>query len=237
MRRKLLLLNLAMAVLAAAAGWQIHDRWQKARERERRVLGQTVRPVSVNPGDPPAPAPAVQATGYLDVAEKLLFARDRNPAVVVEETAPQPMPALPVAHGVIALGGEATVILSEKPGAPQRRYLAGEQVGEFKLVSVTPAELVFQWDGQEIRKAVEELVDRKAAPVEAAAAAPAPQQPKTEVKVLQTAEPTGPGIDVGGSMRACAPGDTSPAGTVREGYRKVIRPSAVGTICMWEPLR
>lgn len=239
MRRKLILLNLALAALVGAAGWQIRAKWEQARAREHRILAQAAPPATMATPAPAAAPQPVQAAGYLEVAEKLLFAKDRNSTVVIEETAPKPMPPLPAAHGVLDFGGGATVILSEKQGAQQRRYMAGDQVGEFKIVSVSTRELVFDWEGQEIRKAVEELVDRKT-PTEPVAAAPAPAAapPTAMSKTIATQpEPTGPGIDVGGPNRACSPGDTSPAGTVREGYRKAIRPSAVGVACMWEPLR
>ncbi len=47
---------------------------------------------------------------------------------------------------------------------------------------------------------------------------------------------TGPGIEVGGGFRTCAPDETSPAGTVDRGYRKVIAKTAFGDSCSWEPV-
>jgi hypothetical protein len=44
-------------------------------------------------------------------------------------------------------------------------------------------------------------------------------------------------IDTGGVNRACAPGDSSAAGTVQDGFRKVTRPSMFGQVCYWEPVR
>ncbi len=46
-----------------------------------------------------------------------------------------------------------------------------------------------------------------------------------------------PWVDTGGSSHACSPGDTTPAGTVVNGYRKVVKASMFGQTCMWEPAR
>jgi cytoskeletal protein RodZ len=37
-----------------------------------------------------------------------------------------------------------------------------------------------------------------------------------------------------GSYRSCLKGDNSPDGTVKEGFRKVVTPTAVGPSCHWE---
>ncbi len=44
-----------------------------------------------------------------------------------------------------------------------------------------------------------------------------------------------PGRDIGGGKKACQKGDTSPAGTVRDGMKKVIVHLPIGQNCRWEP--
>ena len=44
----------------------------------------------------------------------------------------------------------------------------------------------------------------------------------------------GPGQDVGSGFRACVPGDTTPAGTVKQGYRKFTANTPFGASCRWE---
>jgi len=39
-----------------------------------------------------------------------------------------------------------------------------------------------------------------------------------------------------GANRACVPTDTSPAGTVKDGFKKVITQSLMGE-CYWEPTK
>lgn len=237
MTRKLHLLNLTLAALLALAGWQIRQRWLEAREREKRVLGrqpEAAAPVIEPPLRPPEPAPA---SAYLEVAQRLLFSRDRNPDVIIEMAAPKPMPPLPVAHGILDLGSGPTAILSERPGQNQRAYRIGERIGEFTLTDVTASELAFVWEGKEIRKKLEELKPPEAPPA-AEAPAPAAAKPKTAPVATTSTIASGPSdIDMGGGMRACRQGDTSPPGTVMNGYKKVVSQTPFGQVCRWEPVK
>lgn len=45
------------------------------------------------------------------------------------------------------------------------------------------------------------------------------------------------GAEMGGGFRACAPGDTSPAGTTLNGYRKVQGQTLMGSSCHWEQIK
>jgi hypothetical protein len=240
MRRRLHLLNLALMALILLAGWQIRERWVEARERERRLLEAS--PASEPVIDEPAlqaPEP-VRAADYLLVAEKLLFARDRNPEVIIEVAAPKPVPPLPVAYGVLDLGAGPTVILSERPGQPQRAYRVGDQIGEFTLAEITATEVAFLWEGKSIRKSVEELKPavEEQAPQQAEAPAPAAAPKARATVVADTKAAAGPSdIDIGGGVRACRPGDTSPPGTVSGGYRKVVTQTPFGQVCRWEPVK
>ena len=249
MRRKLVFLNLLLATLVAAAGWQIRERWLEGKKREAELLAR-VAPSPPAPVLPAAEAPApVQAAQYLDVAAKDLFAKDRNPTVVIEAPKPVPEPPLPTVQGVMDLGFGATIFMTEQ-GKQQKGYKEGDKVGEYKLVKATRTDLEFEWNGKTFQKTVAEL---KAKPVPVAAntqqgsstAAAAPEQvtlnyrvtSDEEMKKAQKKDPSSTWVDTGGVNHACAPGDTAPAGTVVNGYRKVTRPSMFGTTCFWEPAR
>src|ERR1019366_6395062 len=127
---------------------------------------------------------------YIDVAGKMLFSKDRNPTVVVEAPKPVPepvMPALPNYHGQMSIG-EPVILLSMSANATQRSYHAGDQVGDFKLVSFDENRVDFEWKGKNIERKLEELKPkettaatgtqaggqgvRAAAPASASAAAP-----------------------------------------------------------------
>ncbi|MEZ5354531.1 MAG: hypothetical protein R2762_18015 [Bryobacteraceae bacterium] len=256
MSRKLILLNLMLAALLAAAGWQIRERWADAWKR-----AEDARKVRVR--TPPTPevgkfegVPPVQAASYAEVASKMLFSRDRNPTVVIEEApvVEDPVPPFPVAYGVLAFGDTTTAFLSEKAGSPQKGYRVNDQVGPFKLASLSQEEIILEWKDKRFVKAIAELKPKadEPPPAEAPSTDPArkvnegtgtviidhPQTKEKEIAELQKKESGGnPWVNVGGTNHACAPGDTNPAGTVMNGYRKVTRPSMFGQSCFWEPVR
>jgi hypothetical protein len=237
MKRKLILLNIALVVLAAAASWQLRTRWLEGKAQERKVLAQSAKPMVAPP--PPAletPQPA-KAAGYSEVAQKTLFSRDRNPNVVVEIAPPKPVPEFPVAYGIMSLGDEPSAILSAKSGERSRQYSVGDKVGEFTLAEIENDGIVLEWDGRQFRKSLKDL--RPAAPpapAAPAAAAPAGAAP-TVVAPVRTpvASPDpGPGAQTSEEHRSCQAGDTAPAGTIRNGYRKVLVPSPFGDMCRWD---
>jgi hypothetical protein len=243
LRRKLLLLNAALVALTALAGWGLRAQWQAAQARERAVLRQRIRPQPPPPLTPLPPVPPVPATSYIDIAQKMLFSRDRNPIVIVEPPPPppppKPMPALPAVYGVMDLGdGAPTAMMSEKSGAPHRGVRPGEKFGEFKLLAVNSREIALEWEGKVVVKKLEELIDRAAppesartaAPAAGSSSAPAPQAPSP-------AKQGAPGVPMSGGVRACTPGDTSPPGTTAEGMRKVVTETPFGPKCQWEPVK
>ena len=240
MKGRLALVNLTLAALAAFGAWQLRVRWLEARAREAALYYQQVKPPPAPPVVPIPPVQPVTAISYGDDAQKMLFAKDRNPTVEIDVAPAKPMPPLPAAYGVMVFGEVRSAILSPKSGTPHRAYAPGEMVGEFKLVSVDPEKLVFEWDGQTIVKKLEELVakDRAAgaAPVsDTAAAQPAPPPPVTTI-VAAPVNP-GPGMRMTPELRACQPGDPTPAGAVMEGMRKIVTRSPFGEQCRWELIR
>jgi hypothetical protein len=235
-KRKLLFANLALLALSVAGGVHLRREWTEARARENDVLLKRIQPA---PPPPLAPLPAtepVKAAAYNDIAQKMLFSKDRNSVVVVEPPPlpkPVPMPPLPLFHGVLDLGDGPMAIMSEGPKGPHRDYQPGDKVGAFKLVAVNNEELVLEWEGQTITKKVDEILDRSAgappAPSPVATAPGAPPAPALAPKGAPA-----PGGDLTGGVKACQPGDTSPAGTVADGMRKVIKASPFGNKCYWE---
>ena len=237
MKRKLLLANLALLAFATAGAVHLRREWVEAHASEQAVLEKRIQPVPPPRMPAPAATEPVKAAGYNDIAQKMLFSKDRNPVVVVEPPpAPKvvPMPALPLFHGVVNLGDGPMAIMSVGPKGPHRDYQPGDKVGEFTLVAVNNEELVLEWQGQTITKKVDEILDRGTTappapgPVAAAsAAAAAPPRPVAPA-------PAEPGGDLTRGVRACQAGDSSPAGTVADGMVKVIRSTPFGPKCFWE---
>jgi hypothetical protein len=235
-KRKLVLLNVALFALATAAAWQLRARWLEGKAQEQKVLWQPAQLVAPPAEMPVQPPPPASAATYGEVAQKMLFSPDRNPNVVVEVTPAKPVPPFPVAYGVMDLGSGPTLLLSEKPGAPSRGYALGAKVGEFTLAAMENDEVVFEWEGQQFRK---NLRDLKPAPA-SAAAAPAtalPAAAPVKTQVVSSPREAGPGVELTSEIKACVAGDTSPAGTVRGGYRKVVTRTPFGQACRWELIK
>jgi hypothetical protein len=127
-------------------------------------------------------------------------------------------------------------MLSAKQGEPSRRYSAGDKVGEFTLAEVGSYGIVLEWDGRQFRKSLKEL--RAAAPAAspAPAAAPAAAAPTVvaPIRTVTASPDPGPGAQVGADHKECQGGDVSPAGTIRNGYRKMLIASPFGNLCTWE---
>jgi hypothetical protein len=235
--RKLLLLNLILLAAAAWAVVQLRAQYQAASRRDAAMLGQKLKPAPPPPYTPLLQVPPVVATAYSDIAQKMLFDKSRNPVVVVEpppSPPPKIMPPLPVLHGMMNIGDGIIGVFSEKENTPDRDLRPGETIGQFKLVSVNPQEVVLEWDGVRISKRPDELERRKIADngPAGAVAAPAASPVTTVINVAPA-----PGADVGAGLRACTPGDKAPAGTVVDGYRKVESDTPFGKACRWEPAK
>ena len=199
-----------------------------------------------------APVPPVQAATYLDVAQNMLFSKDRNPNVVIEVAPPKPVPAFPEAHGVMDLGAGPTIILSEKAGGPQKSYRNGDKVGPFQIARLTTSEVVLAWEDKEFPKKIDESKPKATAvqaPAELAAGNRPPQPthgtfhpptaPDKAAEAQEALRPKDgtPGLDVRRHGARRVPGDTTPAGTVMGGFRKVVSQSPFGPSCRWEPIR
>ncbi len=150
------------------------------------------------------------------------------------------MPPLPFAYGVMDFGSGPQILLAEKSGGQNKLYKIGDTIGEFKILAVSNKEVTFEWDGKEIKKRLEELADKVAAAnaqaESAAASKEPPKTPTTPPPPLPPAEPR-PSKTEMGENRACQPGDSSPAGTVADGYKKVVKASPFGSTCYWEPAK
>lgn len=237
MKRKLLLLNLALAVLTAAAFWQLRLRWMEGKAQEQTLMRPAAKTAVLPVPSPPPQAQPASGAAYSEIATKMLFSQDRNPNVVLVVAPPKPVPPFPVAYGVMDLGSGPNVILSEKAGAASRAYALGEKVGEFTLVNYARDELVLEWEGQQFRKKLRELAP-KSATEPAAAGAGAARAPVTAVQAV-AAKPVeaAPGAELSSDTKACVAGDTAAAGTVKDGYKKVSSPTPFGNACWWEKVK
>lgn len=239
--KRLLLWNFLLAVCATAGIYELRQQWIETRTQEQAVLlRKPVLPKVDVPPPPAKPAP-FQAISYVDVAQKTLFSKDRNPNVEIvappPPPPPPPMPALPKVYGVLGLPSGAVAIMSEKSGAVQQHVRENDNIGEFKIAKLSPQKITLQWHDKTVEKSIDELLDR--APVAAAPEPPA----RAAAAAAPANQPAGPavppqfGVEIGPpghSVHACKGDDTSPAGTVLEGYKKTIENTPFGQACRWQ---
>jgi len=267
LNRRILLLNVALLALAGTLFWTLREHWDSAKRHERTVLSQRVPPRSVVEPPPAPPVPPVAPANYLQVAQEMLFSKDRNPTVVIEPPPVKPdppMPPLPHYHGQMAIGEPVALLSTDK--IEQKGYHAGDAIGDFKLVQFDREKIAFEWMGKTVERKVVDLVPKEtiasSQPAQSAAAKPvvspvvapaATSSPSPSIAITALGgggggatsldgtsaakPPAGMGDDIGSGVRNCVPGDNSPAGTVREGYKKTVSKSMFGDICRWEPVK
>jgi hypothetical protein len=234
------LLDLGLVAVLALLGFELRRERVQAHAREQALLHTGAKPNSAGALSPLPKVEPLTATSYVDVASKNLFSKDRNPNVIIDPVTPppeKPVPPFPVARGVM-LWGEVppTVVLADKAGGQQRGYHPGEKIGEWKIVSIDNSYVVFEWNGKQFKKRLDELLDRTPimiaeAPAQAAAGAAAPPKP---AQSLSGNAASGPGVDMGLGMKACVAGDNAPPGTIVDGLKKVVSDTPFGPACRWE---
>jgi hypothetical protein len=259
MKRKLMLLNLALLAVLVAGGFEFNRRLQQARSRYE-VLQRFEAAKEVPPFPAPQGPDRVRQADYLPIVDRLLFYQDRNATVEVE--APQEKvverPALPVLSGVMNFGEGPIALMADNPKADPRPVEVGEKVGEYTFLGFSGDKLKLAWQGEEIEVSQErlaaELEDISHSGSRSAAASSNPsstaarraaasrrQATRAETKAQQppaeNRKTIGGRYNIGTEIR---PGvfradsrDTSPAGTEYEGYRKVVNPTPFGNQSWW----
>lgn len=243
MRRKLWLVDLALLTGVILSGIVLRQRWTEMSMREEKLLKQAVAAT----GPPPPPAmpkvAPVTAASYMDAVQQMLFAKDRNPTVILDPPPPPPpppqMPPLPVSYGMVNIGAGPMAILAEKPGAAHHGYKPGDKIGAFTIVAMNSREILFDWDGQPVKRTFAELAaarptiqESNNAQTSVATNAPPPAAAAPATTVI--GGKLGPGADLGNETKACVAGDTMPAGSTQDGMRKVVTKSPFGEVCRWE---
>lgn len=243
MKPKVIALSFLLAAALGAVVWQARVRWNDAQEKRARTIDVKVKPAPVPPVAPAPKPEGTTAAKYADVATKNLFSKDRNPNVVIDPPKiepPKKMPPFPVVYGVMGFPSGTRAMMSPHPGEPSKTVRAGDTIGEFTIASLDSQNVVFDWDGKQIPKKIEDLIDRSANLDPGAAAAPVqqravPSAPAPAAQAQGTAK--GPGAEFptagGMSQRSCVPGDSTPANTVVDGYRKNVVPTPFGNVCTW----
>jgi hypothetical protein len=244
MNRKILALNLGLLVLLGTLAWMLRVHWREARARELATLSRPARGKAQLPPPLPAPPQPAVPADYLDVAQKTLFSKDRNPNVIIETAPPPPpkpdppVPPLPAYYGQMGWG-EPVVFLNAGKGG-QKGFHTGDTVGPFKLVAFNRDTVTFEWNGKTLEYPVAELKPKEGTPAASQAGVPAfaPEKVASAGAVIGITQEKGPVLGVqNGDIRSCVAGDKSPSGTVKDGFRKSVVPGPFGEMCQWEPIK
>jgi hypothetical protein len=243
----LILSSVLLAAALAAVIWTGTTQWRQAETQRKAILTTPLKTAPVPPAAPVQPLQTPTAVTYADVAEKDLFSKDRNPNVVIEQkpVEEKKMPPLPTLYGVMGMPSGAQALIAERKGESGHSVRAGESVGEFKILALDTRNITFGWNGKEVSRKVDELIDRTGAEGGGAPAAPAaaPSGPAVPPPAavansnatgkhgpIQVGTPTDPAFN-------CLGNDNSPAGTVDDGFRKTILQSPFGSMCKWVAVR
>ncbi|MEQ1885761.1 MAG: hypothetical protein ABL967_11920 [Bryobacteraceae bacterium] len=224
MNRKFMALYAVLVLLAGVLIWQLRVRWVEARTKEQQVLARQVeQKKALAPAVAGAPSAASPAE-YVDVAQRTLFSKDRNPNVVVEppKVEPEPpMPALPHYHGQMAIG-EPIAILSTT-AATQKGYHVGEKIGDFQLLAFDRDNIKLEWHGKTVEKKLADLVAKEAPPAPTpAAATPAARQANAVKNAPPQQENSGPVT----TIMAAPSNNTNPSASMGSGNSSL--PSSIG---------
>lgn len=256
MSRKVLLLNFALAGLLIWLGVRVNGYWREGNERRDGAMKRQPHPQEVKA---PAAVPAVEpppATQYLEVATKMLFSKDRNPVEIIPPPPPKPEapppppppdpppPPMPVYYGQMNF---ADPVLFLGVDAKQKSYHKGDKVGEFELTEFDQESLTLTWHEKTFRKMFAEIKAKETPRQAQVAAAPAAAPSSTGSNVTRIGsglsgnadKPKSTAPQFGekqGNLYMCASGDTSPDGTVLDGYRLKRMDNLFSSTCQWEPM-
>jgi hypothetical protein len=240
LNRKILALNLGLLVLLGTLAWMLRAHWRETRTRELATLSKAPRKTAQLPPPSPAPPQPAVPADYLDVAQKTLFSKDRNPNVIIEVAPPpppkpeEPPPPRPAYYGQMELGEPVAFLGVEKAG--QKGFHVGDKVGPFKLVAFNHETITFEWKDKTLKYPLAELKPKDS--VTAQPASPAAAKAASASRAIGVTQDKTPVLGVqNGQTRACVAGDNSPAGTVKDGFKKSITPGMFGPMCQWEPVK
>jgi hypothetical protein len=246
MNRRLIALNITLALAAVYGGTQLWRQQQAAKLRAEKLRQSRVTPAPAPPFVPLPNEPPVQAARYPDVAMQTLFHPSRNPNIEKPLPPPlpppRPMPALPLYYGQMNIGDGPLALLAEQGGKPQKAVKAGEAIGPFTLEDLNTVDITFKWTetGEIARRTLSSMLQQTprlavqpmggsssaARPNGAPPPPPPPPAPKSAI---------GPVGDVSQyGTKQCDPNDNMPAGSVVAGFRKTLRQTPMSTVCFWE---
>lgn len=246
-RREQIVLLLGLIVLNALLAWDLRRLWQDYQQRTRWIQAATP-----SKSAPPATVPSQTvspAQSFAEIVDRNMFTPERTSQSPKDDVK---APDLPVLYGTMSLGEGWFALMAPGDQAASglsKRVGVGEEIGGYKLVSISGSRVVVGWNGKtfnidsadSVRRA-RSVASARAATVPAPAreSASASNSPRvTTVGTPSSAlEPSSPSATRRRNIAAgtgAPPGvpDDAPAGTVVGGKRKVVNPTPFGDQVFW----
>lgn len=262
--KKLLALNILLAVLVVATASELYSRVAAANERYA-ILNPDGPAKDVPDYGGPTAARRVRAGDHMPIVDRLLFSADRNPIIEVAEPVappPEPRPPLPRLVGLMELGDGPVALMSPDIESRAGPVQVGEKIGDFTFLGTEGEKVLLQWKEEKIAALPSELRGspgessggrRGTAKAAVSGGGPrrgpsrsslTPSQAVAErsktVRKNPRKAPAGVGgdynigADMGGGRYRVTRGDNSPAGTRSRGFVKRSQQTPFGTKQWWE---
>ena len=260
--KKLLALNVVLAVLVVAAAAGLYASIGAANERYSILTPQVPsKDVPDYPG--PESVRRVRAGDYLPIVNRMLFSSDRNPIIEVAgppQASPESRPPLPRLAGIMELGEGPVALMSPDLDTPATPIEVGERVGAFTFLGTQGEKVLLQWRDEKIAAMPSELRGssgdggrRRAGSRSAGSgrtrrpsrARMTTSQAPARAESVQVRQPAGQqpgaiggkyniGASIGAGRYRADRNDDSPAGTRSQGFIKRSLVTPFGTRSWWE---
>ncbi len=253
MKKKLVLINIALAALFVWGSLALFGQYEQAEQRFEifdNSSGVVEPPTMPAPGD----APMVRAATYAPISQRLLFSQERNPVieVIVPEEQVAQRPQVPLLGGVVDLGDGPLALMTADPDMPPRWTGVGEKVGEYTLQAVANDTVTLEWNGEtvELSQAALAAVKLGRAERQAPTNSPAARQAAADRARDETAARTAKnlassneiaakgkytiGKQLGSGGYSADPNDGATDGTEHKGYVRRVRATPFGSQHWWE---
>jgi hypothetical protein len=232
MRKQTWVVNVLLLVVAAALGAKLRGDWIRGAQRQRALDAPVKSTGLAAEAFPGANVPLVPGTEL--IVQNNLFSPDRN-NVVPEVIQHPPAPPDPVLLGSMDLGTPVALMTEGGPQpGPVQQVKEGQEIGGYKVVKIAGDYVTVAYEGQEKKIQVQTAPRQVNAPTQAYVE-PARSTPRA-APAAKTPPPETSGINkswkgdtkTSGDMFGNGVPDTYPAGTVINGYKKMVHPWPFG---------
>ncbi len=241
MKRKLVLLNIALLATAGLLAWTLLGQWRQfeAEHRMDRPGPGSGSPSAASEG----PAPPTFASSFAAIVDHHLFNLDRSNDLP-EELSDGPQEVLhpaPVLMGMMGLGGKEVALMvpgsSGSSGGLYRRLEVGEALDGYTLVRIETDRVVMKIGDREVGVGMDRRSRRSRRTSRTAGPAQTAAPSTTGVGAGRSSGNRRQGTSRRNSARSARQRATSlmntPVGTIRDGKRLIEQQTPFGPVKVW----